>query len=336
MEGFDRLERPASPLAPRIGALGLRLTAGALSFGKRHYARLLSAVVVWFGVAAIAFLLMYVVPADPARTIAGPQADAETVSRIRAQLGLDDPLLAQFSRYLGGLLRGDFGTSYVSGDPVLPAILERLPATLTLAGGAIAVYLLVGVGLGLWGGLKPKSWGDRLGIVVAVGGVSVPTFWLGLMLLYVFAYRSPLLPLGGYGSAAHLILPALTLGIGGAAYYIRLLRQTLREVMRQDYVRTARAKGLTEPAVVYRHAIKNASLPLVTLLGIDLAHLLGGAVLTESIFAWPGIGQQAMQAIGHLDVPMIMGTILFAATAIVTINLVVDLLYGWLDPRLRA
>lgn len=298
--------------------------------------RLVGALAVWFGVATLAFALTYVIPADPAKTLAGAQADAATVETIRRELGLDAPLPVQYGRYMGGIVKGDFGTSYVSGSPVMPMILERLPATAALAGGAVIVYVLIGMGLGLWGGLKPRGVGDKLGVVMAAGGVSVPSFWFGLALLYLFAYRFPILPLGGYGSPLHLILPALTLGIGGAAYYIRLLRQSMQDVMRQEFIRTARAKGLPEPQVITRHALRNASLPIVTLLGVDVAHLLGGAVLTESVFGWPGIGSQAMQAIATMDVPVIMGTVLFAATVIVLVNLLVDLVTLWLDPRISS
>ncbi len=298
--------------------------------------RLLGALAVWLGVATLAFALTYVIPADPAKTLAGAQADAATVANIRHELGLDAPLGVQYARYMGGIVRGDFGTSYVTGSPVMPMILERLPATAALATGAVGVYVVIGMGLGLWGGLRPRGAGDKLGVVLAAGGVSVPSFWFGLALLYVFAYQFPILPLGGYGSPLHLILPALTLGIGGAAYYIRLLRQSMQEIMRQEYIRTARAKGLPEAQVVTRHALRNASLPIVTLLGLDVAHLLGGAVLTESVFGWPGIGSQAMQAIATMDVPVIMGTVLFAATVIVAVNLIVDVVTLWLDPRVAS
>lgn len=298
--------------------------------------RLLLALGVWLGVATLTFAMMYMIPADPAKTMAGAQADPATVAAIRTQLGLDAPLPTQYLNYVTHALQGDFGQSYLTGEKVLPTILERFPATIELALSALAVYLLVGVSLGIVGGVRPGGWGDRIALAVAALGVSVPTFWLGLVLLYVFAYKLPILPLGGFGSPAHLILPALTLGLGGAAYYIRLLRSGLAEVMRADYIRMARAKGLSEPRVLFGHALKNASLPLVTLFGLDFAHLLGGAVLTESIFAWPGIGSNAMQAIANLDVPMIMGTVLFAATLIVLVNLVIDLGYGLLDPRLKG
>lgn len=290
---------------------------------------------VWVAVAAITFAITFLVPANPAKVLAGPQADAETVMRIHQQLGLDQPLPVQFARYLGNAVQGDFGTSFVTGQPVLPAILERLPATATLALGAIVVYLLLGGALGVIGAVKPGSLADRIGSVWAIAGFSLPTFWIGLVMLFVFAYTLRLFPLGGAGSLAHLILPALTLGTAGAAYYTRLIRQGLGEELKKDYIRAARAKGVPEHRVILAHGLRNASLPLVTLLGLDFASLLGGAVLTESVFAWPGIGQQAVQAIYTLDIPMIMGTVLFSATAIIVINLLVDLSYFWLDPRIR-
>lgn len=303
--------------------------------GRLILLRLVWAAGVWVAVAAITFAITFMVPANPAKVLAGPQADPETVMRIHQQLGLDQPLPVQFARYLGNAVHGDFGTSFVTGQPVLPAILERLPATAMLAAGAILVYLLVGGTLGVVGAVKPGSLADRAGSVWAIAGFSMPTFWVGLVLLFLFAYTFRLFPLGGAGSIAHLVLPALALGTAGAAYYTRLVRQGLGEELKKDYIRAARAKGVPEHRVVLAHGLRNASLPLVTLLGLDFAALLGGAVLTESVFAWPGIGQQAVQAIYTLDIPMIMGTVLFSATAIIAINLLVDLSYFWLDPRIR-
>jgi peptide/nickel transport system permease protein len=302
---------------------------------SRVLARVAGGMGVWLAVAAITFALTYLVPADPARTMAGAQADAATVARIHAQLGLDDPVWLRFGRYVWNALHGDMGRSFLTDQPVLPAILERLPATAMLALGAIVVYIALGGALGAVGALRPGSLADRLASGFALAGLSVPSFWIGLVLLYVFAYRFPVFPLGGAETLAHLVLPALTLGIAGAATYTRVLRQTLGEELRKDYVRAARARGLSEPRVVMDHGLRNAALPMVTLLGLDFAGLLGGAVLTESIFAWPGIGQQAYQAIDTLDVPMIMGTVLFSATAIIVVNAVVDGLYQLLDPRLR-
>lgn len=303
--------------------------------GRSILVRLLWAAGVWMSVAAITFIITFMVPANPAKVLAGPQADAETVARIHHQLGLDDPVPLQFVHYLGKALHGDFGTSYVTGQSVLPAILERAPATLELALGAVAVYLLLGGVLGLVGAVKPGSLADKAGSWWAIAGLSMPTFWIGLLLLFFLAYLTPLFPLGGAESPQSLVLPALTLGIGGAAYYTRVVRQQLGEELRKDYIRAARAKGLPEHRVIFGHGLRNAALPLVTMLGLDFATLLGGAVLTESVFAWPGIGQQAVQAIYTLDIPMIMGTVLFAASAIIVINLLVDLSYYWLDPRIR-
>lgn len=297
--------------------------------------RLAWAVLVWVAVAAITFAISYLIPADPARLIAGPQADPATVASIHKQLGLDEPVLKQFGMYLWHALSGDFGKSFISHQPVLPAILGRAPATAMLATGAMLVYIVIGGVLGVLGAVKPGSWADRIGSAWAIAGLSVPTFWIGLLLIFFLAYQFPIFPLGGAGSLAHLVLPSLTLGIAGAAYYTRILRQALAEELAKDYVRAARAKGLPERRVVLDHGLRNAALPLVTLLGLDFASLLGGAVLTESVFAWPGIGQQAVQAIYTLDIPMIMGTVLFAATAIIVINLLVDLSYYFLDPRLR-
>lgn len=298
-------------------------------------ARLGWAGAVWVSVAAVTFAITYMVPANPAKVLAGPQADPETIARIHHQLGLDAPVPVQFWHYLTHALQGDFGQSFVTGQAVLPAILERVPATLELAVGALLVYVLVGGALGVAGAVRPGSWVDKLGAVGAIAGLSLPTFWIGLVLLFCLAYTWPVFPLGGAGSLAHLVLPALTLGTAGAAYYTRLVRQGLGDELKKDYIRAARAKGLPEHRVVLAHGLRNASLPLVTLLGLDFASLLGGAVLTESVFAWPGIGQQAVQAIYTLDIPMIMGTVLFSATAIIVINLLVDLSYAWLDPRLR-
>ena len=302
---------------------------------SRLLARVAGGFGVWLAVAAITFALTYLVPGDPARTLAGPQADPATVARIHAQLGLDDPVWLRFGRYVWDALHGDLGRSFITDQPVLPAILERLPATAMLALGAIVVYISLGGALGVIGAVRPGSLPDRLASGFALAGLSVPSFWIGLMLLYLLAYRFPVFPLGGAETLAHLVLPALTLGIAGAATYTRVLRQALGAELGKDYVRAARARGLSEARVVLDHGLRNAALPLVTLLGLDFAGLLGGAVLTESIFAWPGIGQQAYQAIDTLDVPMIMGTVLFSATAIIVVNAVVDGLYQWLDPRLR-
>lgn len=303
--------------------------------GRTVVMRLVWACLVWIGVAAITFAIAFIVPGDPAQMMAGPHADPATIARIHQDLHLDDPLYKQFALYLWHALHGDFGRSFITNQAVLPAIMTRVPATAMLALGAVIVYAVLGGVLGIIGAVKPGSLADKVGSIWAIAGFSVPTFWIGLVLLFCLAYRFPVFPLGGAGSLAHLVLPSLTLGIAGAAYYTRVLRQALGDELAKDYIRAARAKGVSEPKVILWHGLRNASLPLVTLLGLDFASLLGGAVLTESVFAWPGIGQQAVQAIYTLDIPMIMGTVLFAATAIIVINLLVDLSYYFLDPRIR-
>lgn len=304
--------------------------------GRLILGRLGGALGVWLAVAALTFAMVHLVPGDPARALAGPQADPATLLRIRKELGLDDPILSQFGRYLWGILQGDWGVSFVTKRPVLASIWERFPATAALAFAALGVYLVVGGGLGVMAALRRGSWIDRLASGFAILGYALPTFWIGTLLLVALAFWVPIFPLYGSGTVGHLVLPAITLGIAGAATYARVIRQQLSEELSKDYVRAARAKGLDERTVVGRHALGNAVVPIVTLLGLDLAGLLGGAVVTESVFGWPGVGLQAVAAINDLDLPMIMGTVLFSASLIVVVNLVVDLAYHALDPRMRA
>lgn len=297
--------------------------------------RLVGAVGVIWGVATITFVLVFLMPGDAARMYAGPRAPEETVQRIRVTWGLDQPLPVQYVRYLGRAVQGDLGNSTRDGRSVLTAVIERLPATLQLALAGLLVELAIGVPLGILAALKPGSWADQLATFVTLIGVSVPQFAVGLVALYLFGFLIPIFPLGGYGTPLHLVLPSLVLGIGGAAFYARVLRSSVLEVMGEDYVRTARAKGLSSRRVLTWHTLRNALLPVVTLAGLDLALLLGGVVVIEAVFGWPGIGNQAWTAIRNQDTPMIMGTVLFAAIAVVLINIVVDMLYMALDPRVR-
>lgn len=300
------------------------------------------AIVTLVACACITFCVTYIVPADPARTIAGPNATAETIERIREQRGLNDPLAVQFGRYLAGVARGDFGRSLSGDEPVLRLILDRLPATMQLAAAALFIWVVVGT---LWGVTSAAFRGtviDRASLIASIVGLAVPSFWMGILLLWLVSRTGiSWLPLGGAGEGfadrlRHLILPALALGVGGAAAYSRVVHTQMVEVLEQDYIRTARAKGLTPLRVLFRHALKNALLPVITLAGMDMASLLAGAVLTESVFGWPGIGHQAWKAISRSDVPVVMGTTLFAAFFVVTANLVVDALYRLLDPRVRG
>ncbi len=297
--------------------------------------RLIEAVGVLFGISVITFVMVLVIPGDPARMYAGPRAPEETVERIREQWGLNDPIPVQYVRYLMRALQGDFGRSLRDNREVLPAVLDRLPATLQLAVAGVVVELLLGIPLGILAATRPGSWADALATTGALVGISIPPFVLGLALLYFLGYLIPIFPLGGYGTPVHLILPAITLGLSGGAWYARLLRNTLLDELGNDYVRTARAKGVRERGVLFRHALRNALLPVVTLAGLDLAYLLGGVVLIEAVFGWPGMGQQAYRAIREQNLPMVMGTVLFAAVCVVFINLSMDFLYVALDPRIR-
>jgi peptide/nickel transport system permease protein len=297
--------------------------------------RLLGTVGVIFLVASATFVLIFLMPGDAARMYAGPRAPEETVQRIRVLWGLDQPLPVQYVRYLGRAIQGDLGQSTRDKRPVLKAVFERLPATIQLALAGLCVELLLGIPLGILAATRPGSWVDQLATIVALFGISIPQFALGLVALYVFGFLIPIFPLGGYGTPLHLVLPALVLGVGGTAFYSRVLRNSILEVTGEDYVRTARAKGLSPRKVLTRHILRNALMPVVTLAGLDLATLLGGVVVIEAVFGWPGIGLQAWNAIRNQDTPMIMGTVLFASIAVVFLNLFVDVLYIAIDPRVR-
>jgi peptide/nickel transport system permease protein len=297
--------------------------------------RFIGAVGVILGVATITFVMIFLMPGDAARMYAGPRAPEETVQRIRELWGLNDPLPVQYFRYLGRALQGDLGNSTRDKRPVLKAVVDRVPATIQLAVAGLFVELAIGVPLGIVAALRPGSWVDQLATAGSLIGISIPQFALGLVVLYLFGFVIPIFPLGGYGTPLHLVLPALVLGIGGTAFYSRVLRNSILEVTHEDYVRTAWAKGLSPRSVLNKHILRNALLPVVTLAGLDLALLLGGVVVIEAVFGWPGIGLQAWTAIRNQDTPMIMGTVLFASIAVVFLNLFVDVLYIALDPRVR-
>ena len=297
--------------------------------------RLGQAVLVLIGISLITFLLTFLVPADPARMIAGRLATPETVARIRAELGLDQPLPVQYGRYLWNLLHGDLGRSYAQRIEVTELLMSRLPATFQLMVAGILAEVLLGIPAGILAALGRGRWPDRLGMVLAFSGVSAPQFAVGLLLLYLLGYRWPVFPLGGYGTWRHVILPALTLGIAGAGWYARVMRSAMVEVLNQHYIRTATAKGLPPTKVVLKHALRNSILPVVSMVGLDIGVFMGGVVVVESVFAWPGIGQLAWQAIQILDIPVIMGVVILTASFIVLGNLLADLAYPLLDPRIR-
>ncbi len=306
--------------------------------GKYLVRRLLWVVVVLFFVSLLTFLLAYAVPADPAKAIAGTHATPEVLARIRHDLGLDRPLYVQYGVYLWNLVHGNFGYSYQTQLPVMTSILQRFPATVMIALFGIFFELLIGIPVGMISALKQYSIQDRTFTVLSLLGIAAPAFWLGLIVLYFFAFKIPIFPLGGYDGWLHPIygvLPGLVLGIGGAAWYSRMLRSSMLDILNADYVRAARAKGLPERTVVWRHIMRNAWSPIVTLLGMDFGWFLGGVLVIEVVFGVPGIGWQAWNAIQTSDIPMIMGTVVFAALLVVVSNLVVDIAYTWLDPRVK-
>lgn len=297
--------------------------------------RLAVSVLILIGVSFITFFLLYALPADPARQIAGRSASPEAVQAIREQMGLDRPFLVQYLRYFTGLVQGDLGRSYIQRTDVAGLIAARLPASLLLMVGAIFAELLLGLTMGVLAAVKRGTMLDQSLMVVAFLGVSAPQFVVGLLLLYVFAVQLGWFPIGGYGTFAHLVLPSLTLGIAGSGWYSRIMRSSMGEVLRADYIRTARAKGLSRARVLFGHAIPNAILPVIAMIGIDIGIFMGGIVVVESVFGWPGIGQLTWQAIQRIDIPIIMGVTLVSALAIVLGNLLADLLAPFVDPRIK-
>jgi peptide/nickel transport system permease protein len=313
---------------------------------RRYLARrLLLLVPVLVGVSIVIFGVLHLSPGDPAEIMLGSQATKEDLARLRDSLGLNEPLPVQYVHWLGHVVRGDLGRSIWMKRPVLPEVLGRLGATLLLTGTALLFSTVGGLALGIASAAWPRSLLDRLSAVASLFGASMPSFWLGIVLMVVFALWLGWLPASGmyasYGGGgvgdllAHLILPAVTLAAASITIIARLTRSTMLETLGQDYVRTARAKGVAEGGVLLRHGLKNALIPIVTVVGVQTGYLLGGAVLTETVFAWPGVGTLMVQGILARDFPLVQGCVLVVALAFALINLGVDLLYAWLDPRIR-
>jgi len=286
------------------------------------------------GVTFITYLLLFMLPADPARQIAGRSATPEVVAGIRAQLGLDLPFYHQYANYLGNLVQGDLGRSYIQRSAVTELIGSRLRPSLELMAAGIGFELLIGISLGVIAALKRDSWADKILMALSFVGVSAPQFIAAMLFLYFFAVQLGWFPLGGYGGVEHLMLPALTLGILGSGWYSRMVRSSMIEVLHQDFIRTARAKGLSRVRVVLRHVLPNAIVPVIPMIGIDIGIFMGGLVVVESVFGWPGIGQLTWQAIQQVDIPVIVGVTTVSAVAIVLGNLVADLVIPWVDPRI--
>ena len=297
--------------------------------------RIVFGAAVLLGTSLITFTIAFVIPADPAVAVAGAKADPATLAAIRSELGLDQPLYFQYARYVDRALHGDLGRSYIRREDVAGLIVSRFAATAILALSAMALSLALGIPMGMLAAAYRGRTPDNLLLVLALALVSIPVFWLGTILLIVGGLYLRWFPLGGFDGPASIVLPTITLALGSAGYYSRILQTNLADAMDQEYVRTARGKGLSLRAAMFKHAMANAMLPLVTLAGLDFAGLLSGVVLTETVFNWPGLGRLAFEAVFNLDIPLIMGTVLFSAALVVVANLAVDLLYAWLDPRIR-
>ncbi|MCG1022626.1 nickel ABC transporter permease [Sutcliffiella horikoshii] len=297
--------------------------------------RLVQMIPVLIGVTLVVFLIMQMVPGDPAVLLAGEGASKETIEEIRTQLGLNQPLYIQYFDYLTNIFKGDLGVSIKNNKPVLDEIMVRLPITMELALFSILITIVLGMAAGIISAIRPYSVSDLSVMLIALIGISIPSFWFGLMLMYIFSVKLQILPVAGWDSWQHIILPALTLGAGGAAIVARMTRSSMLEVIRQDYIRTARAKGLREQIIISKHALRNALIPVITVVGLQFGALLGGTVLTESIFAINGLGRLIVESIRMRDLPMVQGGVLVASLIFVLVNLLVDLLYRIFNKRIE-
>lgn len=305
--------------------------------------RLLTTMLVMLGVSFVVFMIIHLVPGDPVRIMLGLQADQAKVEDIRHQMGFDRPLLVQYADWLWSALHGDLGQSFITGESVAKAVGQRLPATLSLALAALVVALIIALPAGTIAALNPGSLTDYAAMFFSQIGVSIPDFWLGIMFILIFSLALGWLPPSGYTSPTenfgewleHLILPAMTVGLITASILTRFVRSAVLEVMHQNHVRTARAKGLTERDVTIRHVLKNAAIPIVTIVGMQMASLLGGIIIVEVIFAWPGLGRLALDAVVRRDYPMVQGAVLLVALSFAVVNVLVDLTYAYLDPRVK-
>lgn len=310
--------------------------------GKYILKRLLGLIPVLIGVTLLVFTIMYFTPGDPATLMLGEEAPEEEVERMREQMGLNEPFIVQYGDFLFGAVQGDLGRSLSTGRPVISMIANRLPATILLATAALVVAVIIGVIAGIIASTRQYTVYDGGAMALALLGVSMPNFWLGLMFILFFSvfwnntFGYPLFPASGFGTIRHLIMPAVVLGTAHASFITRITRSSMLEVLRQDYIRTARAKGLSEKVVVYVHALRNALMPIVTIAGLRWGILLGGSVITESIFAWPGVGRALIEGVRTQDYHLVQGILLVYAILFSLVNLGVDLLYAFIDPRIKA
>jgi len=297
--------------------------------------RLLSALFVIFGVSCLVFFLIHLVPGDPVEVMLGESSQPADREALRAALGLDQPIWVQLMNYFNGLLHFDLGESLHSKRPIVDILMERIPATATLAVAGLVVAIVIAFPLGIMAAMKKDTAWDSGAMFFSLFGISIPNFWMGPLLILFFSLWLGWLPVSGQSGIESLVLPALTLGTALAAILARMIRATLLEVMGEDYIRTARAKGLSERAVIMNHGLKNAMLPVITLLGLQLGALLGGAMITEIVFSWPGIGQLTIDAINRRDYPVVQACILLISLTYVVVNTLTDLVYAWMDPRIR-
>ena len=291
---------------------------------------------VLLGVAFIIFAIMSVAEGDPVYQVAGPDATEEQLEALREEMGLNGSLIERYFRYIGNLLRGDLGVSYVSKMDVMDLYLQRLPNTLKLAFLAMFVAVIISVPLGIIAAVNQNSWKDTLAMILALLGLSMPNFWLGLLLMLLFSLKLGWFPSGGAEGFRSVVLPAITVGVGLAALLTRTTRSSMLDVLRQDYLRTARAKGVTEKKVVYKHALRNALIPIITIFGVQFSNVLGGSVLAETVFAWPGVGRLVVDAIDQRDIPTVTGALIMTTMLVTVVNLLVDIIYAYVDPRIKA
>ncbi|MFH1757500.1 MAG: nickel ABC transporter permease [Pseudomonadota bacterium] len=296
--------------------------------------RLFHSIFVLIGISVVVFIILHIT-GDPAALLMPMDATAEQVAQFRKEMGFTDPLLVQYWRFFKGTLRGDFGLSFRHSQPALDLVLERMPATIQLTITAMIIAMIIAVPVGIISAIRRNSILDHIGMTGALLGQSTPVFWLGIMLILVFSVTFQWFPSSGRGTLQHLILPAVTLGMFSMARTARMMRSSMLEVLGQEYMKTARAKGLSPRKVILKHALKNALIPVVTIVGMELGTLLGGAVITETIFAWPGVGRLAVQAIYNRDYPVVQAAVFLLASIFVLVNLVVDILYTYLDPRVK-
>ncbi|MBU0926153.1 MAG: ABC transporter permease [Spirochaetes bacterium] len=298
--------------------------------------RLLMLIPVLLGVVFIVFFIMDLAPGDPVYQVAGEQATQQELQELRVKMGLDGNIFTRYIRYIGNMLRGDLGVSYISKRSVMRTYMERLPNTLVLASVTMLVAILISIPLGIIAAIHQNSMKDTVSMILSLLGLSMPNFWLGLLLIMLFSLKLKWVPSGGIDGVKSIILPALTVGMGLAALMTRTTRSSMLDVIRQDYLRTARSKGVTEKKVINKHALKNALIPIITVFGIQFSNVLGGSVLAETVFSWPGVGRLVVDAINQRDIPMVTGALVMTTMLVSVVNLLVDIVYAYVDPRIKA